>query len=324
MDFESFKRKFQQKPVDEISNRVPIKPMVSVCVQTYEHVNFIKQCLDGILIQQANFSFEILLGEDESTDGTRKICLEYAEKYPDRIRLFLHRRENNIKVNGTPTGRFNFVYNLFTARGKYIALCEGDDYWTDPLKLQKQVDFLELNPDYSVCFHNVNILINKNKSIECFPMHLKLEKEEFKTKDLLKQWFVPTASILFAQRDSREFPEWFFNCASGDIPLLLLLSLEGKLKYFDEIMAVYRLHDGGISKIHEGYFKVFAMIYIYQNFNIYTEYEFEEQINKAMIYEVQMHLPEIRELKILKQKTKKNELKSLKIKIKEKIFRLLK
>ena len=146
MDFQNFKKKYQKIKPEEVVNTTASEPLVSICVQTYQHVDFIKDCLDGILKQETSFPFEILLGEDASTDGTREICLEYAEKYPDKIRLFLHHRENNIKINGKPTGRFIFLYNMFSARGKYIALCEGDDYWTDPLKLQKQVGFLEKIP----------------------------------------------------------------------------------------------------------------------------------------------------------------------------------
>ena len=116
-------------------------PVVSVCVVTYQHKDFIRSCLDGILMQKTNFPFEIILGEDESTDGTREICKAYAEKYPDKIKLFLRSRKDVIYINQHATGRFNFMENLKAARGKYIAFCEGDDYWIDEYKLQKQVDF---------------------------------------------------------------------------------------------------------------------------------------------------------------------------------------
>ena len=140
MNFTEFKSICEKQEVIAFNNQVPAAPLVSVCVPTYQHVRFIKSCLDGILMQETPFNFEILIGEDESTDGTRDICLEYAERFPGKIRLFLHKRENNIKVDGVPTGRFTFLYNLFSANGKYIALCDGDDYWKDPLKLQKQVE----------------------------------------------------------------------------------------------------------------------------------------------------------------------------------------
>lgn len=129
--------------VKEYTNKVSESLIVSVCIQTYNHERFIGKCIDSVLMQKTTFPFEILLGEDESIDDTRKICTEYAIKYPNKIRLFLHSRKNTIFINGVATGRFNINYNLKNSNGKYIALCEGDDYWTDPLKLQKQVDFLD-------------------------------------------------------------------------------------------------------------------------------------------------------------------------------------
>jgi glycosyltransferase involved in cell wall biosynthesis len=153
MNFEEFKEKYQKIPIEFFPNAITELPFVSVCVQTYQHVAYIKDCLEGILMQQTNFPFEILLGEDQSNDGTRELCIEYAKKHSDKIRLFLHHRENNIKIKGRPTGRFNFLFNLFCSRGKYIAMCEGDDYWTDPLKLQKQVDNMEMNSNVNICSH---------------------------------------------------------------------------------------------------------------------------------------------------------------------------
>ena len=141
MSLEEFKSKYEKVPVEHYPTKVPEEPLVSVCVQTYQHVDYIEDCLEGILMQETSFSYEILLGEDASTDSTRNICIEYAERYPDKIRLFLHSRENNIEIGGQPTGRFNYLYNLYNANGKYIALCEGDDYWTDSLKLQKFLNF---------------------------------------------------------------------------------------------------------------------------------------------------------------------------------------
>src|SRR5690606_21433837 len=142
MNFQEFKKEYQKVPVEEFPSNVPDSPKVSVLVQTYNHAPYIRQCLDGILMQETDFDFEILLGEDASTDGTREICIEYAQEHPDKIRLFLHSRENNISINGRPSGRFNFCNNLFEANGEYIAFCEGDDYWIDEFKLQKQMDFL--------------------------------------------------------------------------------------------------------------------------------------------------------------------------------------
>lgn len=133
------------KPVNRIN------PLVSITVATYQHVDYIKQCLDGILMQKTNFLYEVIIGEDGSVDGTQEICKEYAEKYPDKIRLYIRDRKLSqfVAENGKVT-RFNGIWNRMSAKGKYIALCEGDDYWIDALKLQKQVDFLERNPEYGL------------------------------------------------------------------------------------------------------------------------------------------------------------------------------
>ena len=115
------------------------KPLVTVRTSTYQHGPYIKQCIEGVLMQKTNFAFEFIIGEDFSTDGTREIVFEYAKKYPDIIRVFTADYNVGSKANGRRC--------INAARGKYMALCEGDDYWIDPLKLQKQVDFLEKNKD---------------------------------------------------------------------------------------------------------------------------------------------------------------------------------
>lgn len=129
-----------------------IIPIVSVCVQTYQHEAYIRECLDSLLNQKTSFHFEIILGEDDSEDGTREICQEYAAKHPDRIRLFLRDKKDKIFINGKKTGRFNFLENLKSCRGKYIAMCDGDDYWIDNYKLEKQISFIEKEAMVSLCY----------------------------------------------------------------------------------------------------------------------------------------------------------------------------
>lgn len=125
------------------------KPLVSICCITYNHAPFIRKCLDGFLMQETNFRIEILIHDDASTDGTDGIIREYAEKNPD---LFFPLFETENQYSHGHQNDIDF-FNYNRAKGKYIAYCEGDDYWTDPYKLQKQVDFMETHPDYSVCFH---------------------------------------------------------------------------------------------------------------------------------------------------------------------------
>jgi len=117
-------------------------PVVSVYMITYNHESYIAQAIEGIMMQQTDFPIELVIGEDCSTDRTREICLEYQDKYPEIIRLLLPEKNIGIYKNSKST--------FIECKGKYIAICEGDDYWTDPLKLQKQVYFLETRPDFAL------------------------------------------------------------------------------------------------------------------------------------------------------------------------------
>lgn len=242
-------------------------PTVSVCVQTYNHEAFITECLDGILMQQTTFPFEVILGEDESSDGTREICKAYAEKHPDKIKLFLRSRKDVIYINGNPTGRFNFLENLKVCEGKYIALCEGDDYWTDPLKLQKQVDFMEGNPRFSLCCHRAELL-RDDDSLSLHPIPKISKNGEFTYADLLKNYnFITTASVLFRRPGNLKFPKWFLKVPFGDLGLYQLVSKTGMIKCLDEVMSVYRIHNKGVySKLtsikkREQYLSFYSGIY---------------------------------------------------------------
>jgi len=219
------------------------KPLVSVCIQTYQHVNFIRDTIESALMQKTTFPVEILVGEDESTDGTREICVDYANKYPDRIRLFLNERKNVIYINGKPTGRWNFINNIKHARGKYVALLPGDDYWTSPDKLQRQVDFLESNPDYSMCFHRVNILEGSQFTESQIPRD---RTGTTTTVNLARKNYIHTCSCLYRNHFPENFPTFFYSVPFLDYVIHLFISEFGKIMYFEEKMAVYRLHQGGI------------------------------------------------------------------------------
>lgn len=249
MNFREFKKKYQVKKVQEFSNSVSSHPCLSICVQTYEHVSFIKKCLEGLLLQKTTFPFEILLGDDGSTDGTREICIEYAEKFPNKIRLFLHHRENNIKINGSPTGRFNFLYNLYNARGKYIAFCEGDDYWTDPLKLQKQVDFLETNEGYSLCFTRFKVK-NENEDVLSDDKNGHYFKEndehiEFDFQKFVQGWYGGMPTLVF-RASSFNIMDVSNYKNFRDVHLITELLINGRGVCINLFTALYRIHDGGI------------------------------------------------------------------------------
>lgn len=244
MDLDSFKNKYEKVKVEENHNSVASKPLVSVCIQTYQHVDYIKECLNSILNQKTNFEFEILLGEDNSSDGTREICIDYAIKFPNKIKLFQHNRENNIAIDGLPTGRFNFMYNLYSARGKYIALCEGDDYWTDPLKLQKQVDFLEKYQEVNLTGHYAQVIDSLGNKRHVIGKHFQnyFTHEEITYRNLR----IPTASLVF--RNNIEFPEWITQVYGGDRAIIYLNSLKGDLKILEFTGSIYRIHEGGVEQ----------------------------------------------------------------------------
>lgn len=245
MNFDEFKYKYEQLEVNCYPSH-PIKDvMVSICVQTFQHVNYIEDCLNGILNQKTSFNYEILLGDDGSTDGTREICKTYASKYPDIIRLFLHHRENNISIYGKPTGRFNFVYNLHSARGKYIAICEGDDYWTDQDKLQRQLDFLEQNPTYNLVYHNADIELNGQSIGRIYEKEI---QPDLSIKDYFKGYFAQTCCAMI--RNSAETRSRFLSVPVkqlDDVRLFIsAIGPNGMYHYQNLVMAAYRKHEGGI------------------------------------------------------------------------------
>lgn len=147
--------------VESNSKIKEVTPLVSICCITYNHAPFIRKCLDGFLMQKVDFPIEILIHDDCSTDGTTEIIKEYAAEYPDLIFPLYE------TINQYSQGKANVIdfYNYKRAKGKYIAYCEGDDYWTDQLKLQKQIDFMELNQDYSVCFHKTKTVFYDNLGV---------------------------------------------------------------------------------------------------------------------------------------------------------------
>lgn len=206
---------------------------VSCHVITYNHKDYIKQCIEGILMQKTNFDFEIIIGDDLSTDGTREIVEEYGRLYPHLIKLNL-RTERGL---GIP-GKENFVSTFEMCKGEFITLCDGDDYWTDPLKLQKQVDFLEQNEDYVLCFHPVEILKLDGSLVEDFITKV---PENYETQETLARGvnFIHTPSAVF-RNVIRNLPPEFALSPIGDYFLYMLLTAHGKIKMLPNNMAVYR------------------------------------------------------------------------------------
>jgi glycosyltransferase involved in cell wall biosynthesis len=205
--------------------------LVSICCITYNHAPFICQCLDGFMMQKTDFPFEVLVHDDASTDGTVDIIREYESKYPDIIKPIYQAENQYSKKIG-----ISVTYQYPRAKGKYIALCEGDDYWTDPLKLQRQVDFLEANEDFSLVFSNRNVL--QKTGILTVHIH---ENRVYTCNDILKGFIPPTQTMVFRnQTGILLFFQKIGRFYSGDRMLAYICSIFGNIGMIPDITAVYR------------------------------------------------------------------------------------
>jgi glycosyltransferase involved in cell wall biosynthesis len=217
-----------------------MKKKLSCHIITYNQKDYIKECIEGVLMQKVNFSMEIIIGDDNSTDGTREILKNYANKYPDLIRLNLR----EVRGLGIP-GKDNFVSTLEMCNGEYVSLCDGDDYWTDPLKLQKQVDFLEANHECNICFHRANLLSNNSLLLQDIPTPF--DVIPFNYLQLLENYnFIATASVLYRRPKKHILPQWFKLLPFGDLGLYKIVSDDKKIACINEIMSVYRIHENGV------------------------------------------------------------------------------
>lgn len=205
--------------------------MVSIECTVYNHEPFLRKCLDGFVMQETNFRFEAIVHDDASTDGSDLIIKEYADKYPAIIKPIFE-KENQFSKSVIEMRKL-IVSHL---HGKYIAICEGDDYWTDPLKLQKQVAYLETHESVNICVHNAIRMYSDGRS-ELFNRDLESGVYDLR-KSLQMGWFTPTASFLY--RNNFEFNSlWFENGSNGDMSVLYSNLLNGDLYYSNEIMSVY-------------------------------------------------------------------------------------
>jgi glycosyltransferase involved in cell wall biosynthesis len=224
-----------------------INPLVSVCVQVYNNEEFIEQCLTSILNQKTNFNYEIIVGEDDSSDTTRAICKRIAESNQDKIRLFLRREEDKIYHNGRRTSRYNYISNIESARGKYIALCDGDDYWLTEFKIQKQYDLIEQSPGVIAIHHwqkysyyNGNHWeeVDAPTGIGYGYCQDELSSVEKIFKNELR---IKARTVFFRNVITRGFlPDWFKKVAFADLSISFLLGEHGNFLFIDECLAVYR------------------------------------------------------------------------------------
>lgn len=222
------------------------KPLVSICCLSYNQAKFIRQCLDGFLFQETTFPVEILIHDDCSTDGTAEIIQEYATKYPDKVFPIF---EDENKYSHGWKGKME-LFNFDRTKGKYVAYCEGDDYWTDPLKLQKQVDFLEAHPEYSCCFHRFTV-VNENdeylRDSRCDTLIPQGEDGvDIGIDTFFSNWYTQPMSFMF--RFDLWERNWHFMyknfCDTYEIYHLLK---KGKGRIMNFNGGRYRVHGGGVA-----------------------------------------------------------------------------
>lgn len=215
--------------------------MVSVICQTYNHENYIVDCLESLVSQKVDFRYEILVHDDASTDKTAEIIRGFEKKYPDLIKPIYQ------KVNQWSLGKKVLTgIQLPRCTGKYVAICEGDDYWIDSLKLQKQVNYLENNPDCTMSFHNAIEHWSDNRKKDSMFSHI--VDRVYSGLELYKEWIVPTASVVFRRNI---LMSQYADCLANshfiykDIILFLLAAKCGRVVGMKDVMSVYRRHAGG-------------------------------------------------------------------------------
>ncbi len=214
----------------------PKELSVSIWMISYNHELYIEQAIESVLAQKTNFKIELIIGEDNSTDNTASIIQDYANTYPEIIKVEFHKP--GLGMMG------NMLSTLNRCQGKYIALLEGDDYWTNEYKLQKQVDFMEAHMEMSFCFHNATVIYEDSSK----PNHpfANLEERSYNGDEIISNWIVPTASVLF-RNNPINFPKFAANCAHGDILLFLLLLENGEAHAFNDTWSVYRKNNLSIT-----------------------------------------------------------------------------
>lgn len=218
--------------------------IVTVWCLTYNQKDFIKDALDGFVMQKTDFAFEVIVHDDASTDGTTDIVRQYAERYPEIIKPVVE------TVNQWRKGGLRHIIDIMNEkyrRSKYIAFCEGDDFWTDEFKLQRQVDFLEANPDYSMCFHSARKQYENQSS--CWLNCENIENRDYDATSLFVHWTVPTASVI-CRREAMDFYANIKDKSSiynYDIFIILSCCMVGKVRGMNEQMSVYRIQGDGLT-----------------------------------------------------------------------------
>ena len=295
-------------------------PMVSILCLCYNHERYIRQALDGMLMQETQYSYEILINDDKSTDSSAAILREYEKKYPDMIKV--EYQEKNLYSQGL----YPNTLLLQKAQGKYIALCEGDDFWIDPHKLQKQIHFMEQHPEYSMTGHSAYVAYEDGvlmPGIQC-PYG---QERDVSAEEILSGWRLPTASLVYRRSAQKELVVPYRKGARvGDFCLGFYLALQGKVHFFTEPMSVYRymsvasvmaplLRDRKKLAAHED-----EMAALIQRMDEYTDFQYHKTAQEALdgfIYNKYYALGDFHHLKELPLYQEKPLLQKCKIYLKQ-------
>ena len=303
--------------------------MVSICCTTYNHAKYIKQALDGFVMQKTDFKYEILVYDDCSLDGNIEIIREYEKKYPELFDVII--AEENYYSKGIKVGNVNYR----RAKGKYIAVCEGDDYWTDPYKLQKQYDYMEANDSCTICFHNARIIDMESDLDRIFVPYLHENKRfmkknnEYNMGEVELLGFIPTASLFFRAKYIKEMPDFMEYAMPGDSAVKLFLTSQGYAYMFSDIMSVYRVNS--INSIMKSWAKsqkdidkkkifldkVYRTI---EDFNKYTDYKYNDELDLSNRYREFDYLYVSNDKECVKNKRYKICIKSFSLKRKIAIY----
>ncbi len=262
--------------------------MVSICCITFNQEAYIRDALEGFVNQKTNFQYEILIHDDASTDRTAEIIREYQEKYPEIIKPILQTVNQYSLGLTNVSGTWNFPRAVKNG-SRYIAMCEGDDYWTDETKLQRQVDYMEAHPDCALCFHSAKVEVQGNAVTEQMMRPYKKDRIVTPEEIIDKTSGYATASLMFRTEMVRELPDFYNNAPIADIPLQLLAANMGYGYYMDRPMAVYRLggaaswttlmKQGNYEKKQQDY--AAAMKKMYRGYDEFSGKRFHETVVRA-------------------------------------------
>lgn len=210
---------------------------VTVCIICFNQKNYIEQAIDSVLSQKTNFCFDILIADDHSTDGTSEVIQSYKNRLPEKINLLI--QEKNVGPAK------NWISLICSPRSKYIAYLDGDDYWTDELKLQKQYDFLESSAQYSLVAHKANVIYELGGEAVTLKS---TTKTDVRGKDILRKWIIPSSSIMFRNCFDNTLPEFFKTATHGDFAFFLFMLQWGKIRILSDFMSVYRINSNGVTQ----------------------------------------------------------------------------